>query len=264
MVLEVGSNVESIHPGDKVLLSYSCCGHCNNCKANQPAYCANMIALNFGGKRPDGTRTISLVNSPDKPVFSNFFGQSSFSKLAIVSGSSLVPVPPETDLPLMAPLGCGLQTGAGAILNALDMKPGGSVAIFGAGCVGMSAIMAAKLRGAAVIIAIDVQPDRLTLARELGATHVFIGTDPDLIQMIQGVCQQHVGVEYALDCTGVTPVIESMIESLCVRGKAASVGAPSPGKKAGVDVFKFMTMGKQWIGCHQGDCVAREVGVLPF
>ena len=224
-----------------------------------PAYCESMIPLNFGGQRLDGTRTVCLAEEPSKPVFANFFGQSTFSRIALVSGSSLVRVPDSTPLKLFAPLGCGLQTGAGSIFKSLNVRPGSNVAVFGAGCVGLSAIMAAKIRGAAIIIAVDIQQDRLELARKLGATHLLNGGDKDLCQQIQALCKPAKGVDFALDCSGVPAVIETMIDSLGMRGRATSAGAPAPGKRVGVDVFAHLTSGREYVGCHQGGSVAAEV-----
>ncbi|KAI9933577.1 hypothetical protein MW887_008050 [Aspergillus wentii] len=260
VVLNVGQNVSDVQVGDKVLISYSFCGNCPQCTSEHPAYCQNMVQMNFGGKRLDGTRTISLPNDPTRDVFANFFGQSSLSRIALVNQSSLVPVPASTPLELFAPLGCGLQTGAGAILNTLKVKPGSSVAVFGAGCVGLSAIMAAKVRKAEIIVAVDLQPARLELAKELGATHTFLGTDPNLAERIRELREP--GMDFALDCSGAPAVIETMIDCLGIRGRGASVGAPAPGRKVGVDVFAHLTMGKEYVGCHQGDSTPREM--IPF
>lgn len=255
--MERGSGVTDIQIGDKVLLSYNSCGECTQCSGNYPAYCEALMQLNFGGKRPDGSSTMSLPNNQD--LFSNFFGQSSFSQVAVVSKSSVVQVPPTTDLQLFAPLGCGMQTGAGAVFNTLNVRPGSSVVVFGTGCVGLAGVMAAKIREARIIVAVDLQPERLDLARDLGATHTFRGDDPDIRKHITDLCGSSRGADFALDCSGAIPVIENMLATLGIRGKAASVGAPAPGRKVGVDVFAHLTMGRQYLGCHQGDSIAREV-----
>jgi Zn-dependent alcohol dehydrogenase len=145
-VLERGSGVIDIQVGDKVLLSYNFCVEYTQCRGNYPAYCETLMQLNFGGKRADRSSTISLPNEQD--LFSNFFGQSSFTKIAIVSKSSVVRVPLATDLLLFAPLGCGMQTGAGAVFNTLNVRPGSSVVVFGTGCVGLTGVIAAKIREA--------------------------------------------------------------------------------------------------------------------
>lgn len=165
MVLQVGSNIKYIEKKDKVLLSFDSCGSCKQCTSDHPAYCVEWAQRNFGQRRRHGS--LSLSTEGGTKIHGNFFGQSSFARHAIVSGNSVVKVPSETPLGLFSPLGCGVQTGAGAILNTLDVQPGKSVAIFGAGSVGMSAIMAAKIREAEIIVAVDLQPQRLELAKKM-------------------------------------------------------------------------------------------------
>lgn len=159
---------------------------------------------------------------------------------------------------LFSPLGCGIQTGAGAIINSLDVQPGKSVAIFGVGSVGVSAVMAANMRNAKTIIAIDLQPQRLELARKLGATHTVVGSDSDVVAQIQKISGSN-GVDYSVDCSGIPQVVEKALDCLGTRGKGATVGAPTPGKRAGVDVFAHLVMGRQYIGCCEGDSDPQEV-----
>ena len=256
MVKEVGGQVAGIRPGDAVLMSFNSCGHCTTCNKDTPAYCMHMLQLNFGGTRLDGSHTLHSSNG--ELLYSNYFGQSSFSSLAVVNNRCLVKVSNEAPLDLYAPLGCGLQTGAGAILNTLNMSPGASVAVFGTGSVGMAAIMAAKMRKANIIIGIDIDEVRLEIARNLGATHCLNGSDPDIANQIRKICDGD-GVQYAVDCTGIAIIIERMIDSLAILGKAATVGAPAPGTKVSLDVFSHLTKGRQYIGCNQGDSVPQQV-----
>lgn len=209
----------------------------------------------------DGSLSLSAPDGTQ--IHGNFFGQSSFARHTIVSGNSVVKVPSDTPLGLFAPLGCGVQTGAGAILNTLDVQPGKAVAIFGVGSVGMSAVMAAKMRGASIIIAVDLQPQRLELAKRLGATHSVVGSGEDVVAQIQKISGSN-GVDYSVDCAGIPQVVEKALDYLGTRGKAATVGAPAPGKGAGVDVFSHLVMGRQYIGCCEGDGVPGKVCmVLP-
>ena len=212
--------------------------------------------MNFGGQRKDGTSALSLPDG--SKLHGHFFGQSSFSRLAVVNRRSLIKVPQDVSLSLFAPLGCGLQTGAGAILNTLNVQPDSTVAIFGVGSVGLSAIMASRIRRAKDIIAVDIQESRLALARELGATISINSKEADVIEEIKKCCPP-AGVKYALDCSGVPAVIEQMIDSLGTRGRACSVGAPAPGKRASIDVFSHLVMGREYVGCHQGESIASEV-----
>ncbi|KAF7532091.1 hypothetical protein G7054_g8293 [Neopestalotiopsis clavispora] len=259
VVLSVGKNVQNVQKGDKVLLSFAHCETCSQCTSGHPAYCQTWVPLNFGGKRADGSCSLSLKGAQgEQSLYSSFFGQSSFARQAAVHKSSLVKVDPSTDLALFSPLGCGFQTGAGAVLTTLDVQPNSTVAIFGAGAVGMSAIMAAKIRNAKRIIAIDLMQTRLDLAQKLGATDIILGNDPDILSKIQEMCPPN-GVDYALDCTGVPAVVGKMIEALGTRGKAVSVGAPSPGKTVAIDIFALLIHGKQYSGCCEGDSLPKEL-----
>lgn len=256
IVKQVGSEVNEIVPGDAVVMSFNSCGHCTTCSRGAPAYCKHMLVLNFGGTRLDKSHT--MHSNDGQPIYSNFFGQSSFSNLAIVNSRCLVKIPNEAPLSMYAPLGCGLQTGAGAVLNTLDMRPGASIAVFGTGSVGMAAIMAAKIRKASIIIGIDIDEGRLDVAQSLGATHCLNGVDNDIANQVRALCHGD-GVQYAVDCTGLAVIIERMIDSLGTLGKAATIGAPAPGTKISIDVFSQLVKGRQYVGCNQGDSVPQEV-----
>lgn len=260
VVLEVGSAVSSVSPGDKVLLSFSHCESCAPCRSGHPAYCYDFNLRNFGGKRPDGSGAIvKQEGNTQTAVFSQFFGQSSFARHALVHRSTLVKVPPETDLALLAPLGCGVQTGAGAVMNSLDVREGSSLAVFGVGSVGMSAVLAGKIRKAKMIIAVDLQPARLELAKRLGATHAILGTG-DVVAEMRKICPP-VGVDFAVDCTGSTAVIKTMIDSLGTRGRGATAGAPGFGAHVSVDVMEHLTYGKEYVGCCEGDSLPSKVSL---
>jgi Zn-dependent alcohol dehydrogenase len=163
-----------------------------------------MLPLNFGGTRLDGSRPMRLQDGT--PLRRNFFGQSSFAQLAIVSSASLVKLHEALPLDLLAPLGCGMQTGAGAVFNTLNAEADTSVVVFGTGAVGMAAIMAARIRGACPIIGVDVVADRLPIARDLGATHVLCYDDDKMVSRIKAICQGK-GALNAIDTTGKPSVI---------------------------------------------------------
>ena len=144
IVEKVGSKVSKLKPGDHVVLSFNSCGSCESCNEQEPAYCYEFMPyVTLAAAREDGTTALSLKNTP---VHSNFFGQSSFATFAICRELNAVKVNKEVDLSLLGPLGCGILTGAGAVMNALPVKAGSSFAVFGAGSVGLSSIMAAKIR----------------------------------------------------------------------------------------------------------------------
>jgi Zn-dependent alcohol dehydrogenase len=122
----------------------------------------------------------------------------------------------------------------------------------------MSAVMAAKLRAAKIIIAVDLQPQRLELAKKLGATHTVLGSDPDVVAQIQKISGKN-GVDYSVDCAGIPQVVEKALDCLGTRGKGATVGAPTPGVRAGVDVFSHLVMGRQYLECCEGDSDTQKV-----
>ncbi|KAF4440861.1 hypothetical protein F53441_12172 [Fusarium austroafricanum] len=174
-------------------------------------------------------------------------------KRTIVHRSSLVKVPLETPPDLLAPLGCGIQTGVGSRLNTLDVKPGSSLAVFGVGSVGLAAVMAGKARKASTIIAIDLQPKRLKLTKEVGATHDVLGPDQEhIIKTIQDICPR-LGVDYAVDCTGVPSIIETMVAALGMRGISATVDASGGGSHAKTNIMGHLFNGKEYVVCTEGD-----------
>lgn len=176
----------------------------------------------------------------------------------------MIRVAPETDIKLFAPLGCGIQTGTGVVWNTLNVQQGDSLIVSGCGAVGMSAIMAAKQRGAQVIIAVDINQERLAMAKELGATHVLDGMDKDLIQRIRTICPLPAGVRHGFDTTAVPEVIEKMIDATGVRGQTVVVGATPLDKKVGIQPLEFLNMGKRFIGSVEGESYPPEVSDLAF
>lgn len=197
--------------------------------------------------------------SDEQGIFSSFFGQSSFARRTLVHRSCVVKVPDDTDLALFAPLGCGIQTGAGAVLNTLNVTPQSTLVVFGAGSVGMASIMAGRMRGAKTIIAVDLQPERLDLAKRLGATHgIQAGPGIDVVGEIQRLCPPN-GADFAVDCTGSPRVVRSMIDCLGTRGRAATVGAPGFGIDVPVNIMEQLTFGKEYVGCCEGDSLPAKV-----
>src|SRR5581483_2834011 len=166
VVEAVGSCVRRVAPGDRVVLSFDSCGDCGPCTRARPSYCLEAFERSFGAVRRDGTMAL---RRGDEPVHSHFFGQSSFATYALAMERSVVKVDTEVPLDLLGPLGCGVQTGAGAVLNALRCEQGTSLAVFGAGAVGLSAVMAAQVAGCTTVIAVDLNDRRGKLALELGA-----------------------------------------------------------------------------------------------
>jgi aryl-alcohol dehydrogenase len=250
VIERVGNAVKKLAPGDHVVLTYMWCGHCTPCLRGDLTYCANFYALNFGGVREDGS---TATRDGQGVVHDHFFGQSSFGTFALAHERNVIKVPNTAPLELLGPLGCGIQTGAGAVMNALKVRPGSSFAAFGGGAVGLSAVMAARVAGATTIIAADVVPSRLALAKELGATHTVNSKETDPIEVVRKITEG--GADFTLESSGRPAVLRQAIDALGIRGVCGIVGAPALGTEASFDVNGVMTTGKTIVGIIEGDSV---------
>lgn len=251
IVEAVGAGCSSVEPGDHVVMSFLSCGQCRPCQDKAPAYCKDFITLNFSGARPDGSN--AAIDKSGQPLHGQFFGQSSFATYAIANERNVVVVPKEAPLELLGPLGCGIQTGAGAVLNSLKVRAGSSFVAFGAGAVGMSAVMAARIAGAKTIIAVDVSPNRLALAQELGATHALDPRERDALAAIKDITGG--GADYTLEATGWPAVLDQAIAALGIRGACGVAGVPGLGVMGSFNVMELLTAGLTIRGVAEGDSV---------
>ncbi len=250
VVERVGSAVSKVAPGDRVTLTFMSCGDCPRCNAGDPAYCHRMFPLNFGGKRMDGRSTITASNGSE--VSSNFFGQSSFATHCIAYQQNVVKLDADMPFELAAPLGCGVQTGAGAILRSLDCAPGSSLLVVGGGAVGLSSVMAAKLRGCGRIIVMEPHASRRTLALELGATDVLDPADaPELAPAVRGIEAQ--GVDYIFDTTGNPDLLNGLLDCLASKGTLGTVGGSPPGSTMPNLLARLVPLGLTIRGILEGD-----------
>jgi aryl-alcohol dehydrogenase len=237
--------------GDKVLMTFTSCGVCRNCLTAHPAYCERFLSLNLlGGRRSDGSVTI---HRGEEELNAHFFAQSSFATYVLADERGVTRVPPDADLELLAPLGCGIQTGAGAVFNVLRPAPGTTLVIFGAGAVGLAAVMAATLSPVANIIVADLVDARLHLARDLGATRTVNSNDEDVADVVRRVTEGR-GADYAIDATGVAKVVEVAASILTPLGTVVSIGAPAAGTAVCMDV-NYMLNGRRYVGITEGDSV---------
>ncbi|PAU74798.1 NAD(P)-dependent alcohol dehydrogenase [Halomonas salipaludis] len=249
IVEQVGPGVAKVKPGDHVVMTFNSCGHCPSCFDGEASYCHEFFPRNFLGTRADGS---SGLSKDSEPVHGNIFGQSSFASHALCHERNIVKVPQTAPLELLGPLACGVQTGAGAVLNALGVVPGSSIAVFGVGSVGLSAIMASVVAGATTIIAVDRHATRLAMAEELGATHVCLSDNPEMEQRIVQVTND-LGVDYALDTTGIAAVIQQAVAVLAPRGSCGILGASAPGSLMELDLAHMMSAGRSLRGIVEGD-----------
>src|ERR1700749_1348343 len=249
VVWAVGDGVTNVSVGDKVVIGWPWCGSCRNCLDGQPRYCLQLGPLVVAGSRADGATSLRRLDG--SPLPSHFFGQSSFASYSICAADALVPVPADTDTSLLGPLACGISTGAGAVLNALRPFAGSSVVVYGAGAVGLSAIMAARLTAATHIIAVDRLPARLALATELGATEtidVSGGADP--VAAVLEICGGP--ADFGLDCAGNVNVLRQAADSVGMRGTVALIGGAPAGASFSLDHMSTL-VGERVVGILGGE-----------
>ena len=249
VVEKVGARVTKVKPGDHVALSWDCCGACPSCKSGHDPYCRNFFLHNFNAARTDGTTT---MQKGDQVIYGSFFSQSSFASFSLANESNVVKVPKDIPLEILGPLGCGVQTGAGAVINALQASVGSSIAVFGVGPVGMSAVLGALVSGCATIIAVDIIPERLELARELGATHTINAGEVDPVEAIRDLTGG--GAEFTLECVGNPQVLRQAVDSLPRCGVCGLLGVVPPGTEVNLDMDLIMN-GRTVRGIIEGDAI---------
>ena len=249
VIEKVGKDVANVKVGDYVVMSFASCHHCENCLSAHPSVCESFNFLNFDGRMADG----STPYHHEGGDLSIFFGQSSFSEKVVTKAINVVPVDVknEDELSLLGPLGCGIQTGAGTVMNYLNPAVGESIIIFGTGAVGLSAIMAAKLAGCAHIIAVDVHQHRLDLAKKLGATHTINGKEQDTVAEVRKITGK--GAHYSVETTGVAPVVLQAVHAIKPLGKVAIVGFT--GEVTFNIQADLMGEGKTLVGVIEGDSI---------
>ena len=251
IVEEVGEGVKEFKKGDRVGFSFGFCNHCENCLSAHQHACMNFNEINFGGVMADGTKRLSQ----NGVELSAFFGQSSFATYAVVHENSAIKVEDEEiDLALVGPLGCGIQTGAGAVLNRLRPAFGSSIAVFGCGTVGMSAIMAAKIAGCDKIVAVGGNAKSLELALELGATHTINRREcEDIVKAVQDLTGG--GAHYSIDTTGVGDFVKKALASVRFMGTCVVLGATGD---LTINVQEeLMGDAKSLIGVVEGDSIPK-------
>jgi aryl-alcohol dehydrogenase len=275
VVEKVGEAVKGVNVGDHVLMSYASCGSCSSCMEGQPGYCHEHGSMNFAGTRADGSTTHTSADG--NVVYGSFFQQSSFSTHVLADKSNVVVVPKHLPLETLAPLGCGIQTGAGAVINTFKCGIGDSVVVYGCGGVGLSAIMAAKASGCSPIIAVDVNPSRLALAVELGASHTIVvdidNSEQDVAQEIKDVTPGKTGAHYAIETSGRPDSLRSAYDACRPLASIGLIGGAAPGVEVKIDMLSLLS-GKKLRGVVQGDAISKlfvpemidmwERGQFPF
>jgi aryl-alcohol dehydrogenase len=251
VVEKVGPGVGKLQVGDHVVIdAVTHCGRCRLCLTGKPFLCPDMTNGFLGGMMPDGTKRFRRGDQE----LSHFFWQSSFSELGIVPERIAIKVPNDLPLEKLAPLGCGVQTGSGAVLNTAKIKAGDTVAVFGCGGVGLSAVMAARLARALRIIAVDFFEHRLKLARELGATDTVAAKGTNAVEQIQKLTGG--GVDFAFECIGKPETVRQTVDCVRPGGTAVISGVIAPGAEVHLDGLGLL--GKTVIGNVEGSTVPEE------
>ncbi|SIR76542.1 NAD(P)-dependent alcohol dehydrogenase [Williamsia sterculiae] len=250
VVERIGAGVTLLSVGDPVVLSYAHCGECDHCTADLPQHCRAFVPLNLVGARTDGS---TPLHRDGTPVLGAWFGQSSWAQHAVVAENNAIRVDDDIPLDILGPLGCGIQTGAGAVLNTLDPEPGSTIAIFAMGSVGLSALLAAIVAGCDTIIAVDVSDARLDTASDLGATHAINSATTDPVARIQEITGG-LGVNYSVDCIGFSDVVRAALECLQTPGVCATVGFQGMPNDVTVDQGHLL-FGRTLVGVVEGDAI---------
>ena len=250
VVERVGARVTRVKPGDHVVLGWDYCGECPPCKTGKELYCLGFFRHNFHGARPDGSATLW---KGDQVIHGSFFCQSSFADFALANERNVIKVREDVPLEILGPMGCGVMTGAGAVMNSLRPRPGASIAIFGVGPVGMSAVLAALVCGCTTIIAVDLQADRLEMAKELGTTHTINAGEVDPVEAILEITGG--GAEFSLECVGNPKVLRQAVDVLPRCGVCGLLGVVPPGTEVSLDMDLLMN-GRTVMGILGGDAIA--------
>ncbi|MBC2149032.1 S-(hydroxymethyl)glutathione dehydrogenase/class III alcohol dehydrogenase [Listeria booriae] len=255
IVIEVGEGVTSVAVGDHVIPLYTAeCGECEYCTSGKTNLCQAVRETQGKGLMPDGTTRFSYNG---EPIY-HYMGTSTFSEYTVIPEISLAKINPEAPLEKACLLGCGVTTGIGAVHNTAKVQAGDTVAVFGLGAIGLAVIQGAVQAHAGRIIAIDMNPDKFTLAKEMGATD-FVNPK-DHARPIQEVIVEMTngGVDFSFECIGNTDVMRSALEC-CHKGWGESViiGVAAAGKEISTRPFQLVT-GRVWRGSAFGGVKGRS------
>lgn len=245
----VGADVREVAVGDRVAISFRSCGDCDRCATGDAPYCRTMPMLNYTGRRTDGT---TALHDEAGEISSNFFGQSSFATHALTYERNVVKVPDDVPLELVGPLGCGIQTGLGGVINSLAAPKGSTIMITGGGPVGLSAVMGAKIQGCSKIILLEPHAARREFALELGATHTL---DPANLESLAVAVREiePMGIDFAFDTTGIPDVLEGIMDCLGSKGTLGVVGIAPPDASLPGKMVQAMSFGHTVKGIVEGD-----------
>jgi alcohol dehydrogenase len=253
VVEEVGEGVTDVAPGDHVVLSYvPACGGCVPCLSGRPALCEPGMRANAAGTLLGGTRRLASAGVP----LNHHLGVSAFADRAVVDQGSVVRIDPSFDLELAAVLGCAVLTGVGAVVNTAAARPGTSAVIVGLGGVGLSAVIGAVIAGCHPVIAVDVLPAKLALARELGATHGVDARHPDAAAVLRDLTDG--GADTVVEAVGRVPSLELAYAVTRRGGTTVATGLPAPDQRLSIPALSLVAEERTLRGSYMGSSVPRR------
>ena len=253
IVEEVGPGVTGLNPGDHVISVFvTSCNECRYCYGGRPNLCQGSFASRNNGTLVSGARRLSLNGEP----IWHYSGLSVFAQYAVVSQNALIKIPDDVPLEDATIFGCAVVTGVGAVLNTAQVPPGGQMAVVGLGGVGMNALMGGVIAGAERIVAVDLNADKLRLARELGATDTFLAGNADVIEEIRQATNG--GLDYVIETAGVIPAMNLAYAIAARGGKVVSAGLPASTASFSFLHSAMVTDEKSIMGSYMGSCVPRR------
>lgn len=256
IVREVGAGVTDLHPGDHVVFSFlPMCGRCVACTAGRPTQCEAGARANLAGCLLDGTRRFRNARGQ---VLHHHLGVAAFSHFTVAMRESLIRIDPAVPLETAALYGCAIITGVGAVVNTARVAPGESVAVWGLGGVGLSAVMGAKLAGAYPIIAVDLLEHKLDLARQLGASHTVNAATTDPVEAVRELTGG--GAQYCFEVVGSEQVLAQAFRATGRAGTTVTVGLPGAQKMLSVPAVTITLEERVIRGSFMGSAVpARDI-----
>ncbi len=252
IVETVGPLVQGLEPGDHVVMSFRSCRDCAACRKGLVGYCDQTLLLNYMGMRMDGSTSLQRDGSP---VFGSFFGQSSLAAHALAYADNCVKVDPDLDLTLLAPYGCGFQTGAGTVLNVIRPAKDDSLVVYGVGAVGLAAVAAAVSEGVESIVAVDPLAARRTAAEKFGATTVDPAAVEDVVARVRELTGG--GAAYGIDTTAIPEVVKQAQQALAARGTLVALGLGA--EEYVLDAIDLLQGGKTVTSSIEGDSDPQEM-----
>lgn len=249
-IVKIGDGVTGFQEGDHVVCTFiPSCGQCIPCKEGRPALCERGAASNEKGEMLAGGRRLHTAEGE----INHHLGVSGFSDYAVVSTHSIVKVDPEVSFEEIALFGCAVITGVGAVVNTAQVKAGSSVAIVGLGGIGLNALMGAKLSGAREIIALDINPDKFDIAKELGATDVFDSSQSDVIEQVKE--QTNGGADYVFETAGAVPAMQVAYKITKRGGTTTTTGLPDPEHQLSLPQVTLAAEERTVKGSYVGSCI---------